>query len=563
MKKNKASKNGSLLKVRLSDLNRTIEVEKSTSLEEILSLVGHELPFNPINATIDNSTVSLDEQIFASCDVGFFGIDNESAGRTYFRTLFMIIAKALHDTFPKRRLVAEHSVSRGYYVTVTDMKSFSEEDLAILKKRTDQIIAEDLPITKRTIPAEDAIGLARIDEAKPVVDLLETTGRLYTTIHEIDGYTDSFDGSLMTHTGAVYLYDIIPYLDGLLIRVPDRHNPSRLAPMVSQPKMQKVIKDQDRLLTMLGLSWVGSINKAILAGKSPMIIQVCEALQEKQIASIADRIAHRYQEGVRLVLISGPSSSGKTTFTNRLRTQLLTNFITPHMISLDDYFIERELTPKDENGEYDYESLYALDLNLFGRDMKALLAGETVALPTYDFVTGRRVYKEGKELHLNDGDVLMLEGIHALNPELLPSVDMSKVHRVYVSALTALGIDEHNPISTTSSRLLRRIIRDSAFRGYTARETIEGWQRVRRGEDRWVFPFQELADDMFNSSMVYEMAAIRPIAEPLLVEVPENVPEYTEAQRLLRLLRYNRIIPVSEIPKSSLLREFLGGSVFY
>ncbi len=552
-----------MINIRVLNLDRTMIVEKSTSLEEIVTMLDGALGFTPINATVNNTTMPLDATLYEPCDVRFVGIESESASRTYFRTLFMILCKALNDTFPERRLIGEHSVSNGYYVTVTDMDSFTREDLATLKQRADEIIKSDLPIEKKTIQTSEAIALARQDNNQPMVDLLETVGSLYTSVHQLDGYTDSYDGSLMTHTGAVYLYDIIFYLDGLLIRVPDRANPTQLAPMQHQPKMQAVIKEQDRLLATLGLAWVGSVNKAILEGKAARMIQVSEAVQEKQIATIAERIASRYNDGVRIVLISGPSSSGKTTFTNRLYTQLLTCFIRPHMISLDDYFVDRENTPRDEFGEYDFESLYALDLELFNKHMELLLKGETVALPTFDFLTGKRVYLPEKKLKLEAGDVLMLEGIHGLNPQLLPSIDTSQTHKIYVSALTALGLDEHNPISTTTNRLLRRIIRDNSFRGYSAQDTIASWPKVRRGEARWVFPFQEYADDMFNSSMVYEIAAIRPIAEPLLLDVPQNVPQYTEARRLLRFLRYNRSISKSEIPVSSLLREFLGGSLFY
>lgn len=561
--KNEKMKCSKKIKVRVKNLDRTFELEQYTHLTDVLSLVEKELGFKPINATINNVTSPLDETLHESCEVNFMGLEYDSAGRTYFRTLFMILSKALSELFPTRKLIAEHSVSRGYYATVTEMESFTKENINQLKEKALQIIQEDHPITREVVPTEEVIRRAKLKGLQPIVDLLETTGSLYTTIHKIGDYADVCNETLMTHTGAVYLFDLIPFLDGILIRVPDKNDPSHLAPMVLQQKMQYVIKEQDRLLAMLGLSWVGSVNKAILSGKVKEMIQVSEALQEKQIAGIASRIALRYQEGVRLVLISGPSSSGKTTFTNRLKTQLLTNFIRPYMISLDDYFIEREYTPLDEEGNYDFESLYALDLDLFSEDMERLMRGETVAIPTYNFVTGKREYIEGKELTLQDGDILMLEGIHALNPELLPNVDPRNLYKVYVSALTALGIDEHNPISTTSHRLLRRIIRDHSFRGYTARDTIEAWHRVRRGEDRWVFPYQEYSDDMFNSSMVYEMAVIRPIAEPLLLDVPEGVPEYTEARRLLKLLRYNRIIPSSEIPRASLLREFVGGSVFY
>lgn len=549
--------------IRIGNLKRSLEVEPFSSLFEIGSLLKEELGFTPISATIDHRVASMDDLLYDNCDVTFFGMDYEQASYIYFRTVFMILSRAVSELFPGKNLIAEHSISRGYYVTLSDSDKLTKETVQALKSKADEIIKSDLPIQKKRIPTEEALSLLRSRDRAPLIDLLKTSGRLYTTIYSIGDYIDCYEGVLLTHTGAIYLYDIIPYFNGILIRVPDRKDPSQLAPMVLQKKMQNVIKEQDRLLAMLRLSWVGSVNKAILAGKAKNIIQVSEAFQEKQIAAIADHITDRYQEGVRLVLISGPSSSGKTTFTNRLRTQLLTNFIRPHMISLDDYFVEKEFSPRDEEGNYDFESLYALDLNLFNSDMKRLLAGETIELPTYDFRTGKRVYKEGNTLTLRDGDVLMLEGIHALNPELLPSISTSKMHKVYVSALTALGIDEHNTIPTTTHRLLRRIIRDNSFRGYSAKDTIATWSSVRRGEDKWVFPYQENADDMFNSSMVYELAAIRPIAEPLLLEVPESVPEYAEAQRLLSLLRFNRNIPQTEIPKSSLLREFVGGSLFY
>ena len=350
-------------------------------------------------------------------------------------------------------------------------------------------------------------------------------------------------------------------MDGVLLRIPKQTDPMELQPVIKQDKMFEAYKEHLTLQRTVGLDNVGDLNLAIEKGRSQDIILVSEAMQEKQVAKIAEKIADGYKEGIRIVLISGPSSSGKTTFCKRLQVQLTTNLLHPVGISLDDYFLNREDTPKDEHGEYDFESLYALDLPYFNKDLKKLLSGEEIDLPTFNFETGQRVFK-GKKLKLRENSILVIEGIHALNPELTEFIDDKYKYRVYVSVLTSISLDNHNWIPKTDNRLLRRIIRDYRFRGYSAEDTINRWPSVRRGEDKWIFPYQENADAMFNSAMLYELAALRKFAEPILAQVPESSKANAEAYRLLRFLRYFNYIPTEELPGTSLLREFLGGGSF-
>jgi uridine kinase len=338
-------------------------------------------------------------------------------------------------------------------------------------------------------------------------------------------------------------------------------NPSKLQPFVRQEKMMRVFQDHLKFQRVMGMSNVGDLNRTHESGFTPALVKVAEAIQEKLIARIADEIAQKYKDGVRIVLISGPSSSGKTTFCKRLQVQLMTNTIYPMAISLDDYYVNRIDTPLDESGEYDFESLYAIDLHLFNSDLKKILAGEEIALPTYDFAQGKRVYK-GNTIRLRENSVLVMEGIHALNPELLPEIDHATTYKIYVSALTTISLDNHNWIPTTDNRLIRRIVRDYQFRKYSAKETIARWANVRKGEDKWIFPYQEGADAMFNSAMLYELAVLRKYAEPILAEVLPRDPEYAEAYRLLKFLKYFVYIDIDELPNTSLLREFLGGSSF-
>ena len=537
-------------------------VNKGITILELANKYEQELGFKPINCRMNNNTVGLTEKITKSSELHFVGLSEESGQRTYFRTLSFILSKAVREVIPTSKLRVEHSLSNGYYCSIKNGHEVTDQELANITIRMDEIIAADLPFVTRTASQEEAVKVFRDLGEEDKATLFETYNVPFITYQELDGYPDTYYGSLAPSTGYIHLYSIERYLDGLLVRIPSRSNPNELAPLTEQPKLREVLKDQKELIHMLDIPYVGDLNKAIDRGEINDIIMVSEAEQEKKISMIAQEIAKRYHEdGVRIVLISGPSSSGKTTFTKRLYTQLRTCFIKPHSISLDDYFVNRDKTPRDENGEYDFESLYAVDLDTFNQDLQKLLRGESVELPTFDFKLGVRSYRNDA-FTLRSGDLLLIEGIHALNPELIPTIPTNTTFKIYVSALTAIGLDAHNRIPTTDNRLLRRIVRDYRYRGKSAVETLFQWASVRRGEERWVFPYQENADKVFNSAMVYELAALRRFAEPLLMEVPANVPEYSEAQRLLRFLRMIHYIRIDKLPGTSLIREFLGGSAF-
>ncbi len=538
-------------------------VNKGITILELANKYEQELGFKPINCRMNNNTVGLTEKITKSSELYFVGLSEESGQRTYFRTLSFILSKAVREVIPTSELRVEHSLSNGYYCSIKNGHEVTDQELVNITIRMDEIIAADLPFVTRTASQEEAVKVFRDLGEEDKATLFETYNVPFITYQELDGYPDTYYGSLAPSTGYIHLYSIERYLDGLLVRIPSRSNPNELAPLTEQPKLREVLKDQKELIHMLDIPYVGDLNKAIDRGEINDIIMVSEAEQEKKISMIAQEIAKRYHEdGVRIVLISGPSSSGKTTFTKRLYTQLRTCFIKPHSISLDDYFVNRDKTPRDENGEYDFESLYAVDLNTFNQDLQKLLRGESVELPTFDFKLGVRSYRNDA-FTLRSGDLLLIEGIHALNPELIPTIPTNTTFKIYVSALTAIGLDAHNRIPTTDNRLLRRIVRDYRYRGKSAVETLFQWASVRRGEERWVFPYQENADKVFNSAMVYELAALRRFAEPLLMEVPANVPEYSEAQRLLRFLRMIHYIRIDKLPGTSLIREFLGGSSFH
>ncbi len=538
-------------------------VNKGITILELANKYEQELGFKPINCRMNNNTVGLTEKITKSSELYFVGLSEESGQRTYFRTLSFILSKAVREVIPTSELRVEHSLSNGYYCSIKNGHEVTDQELANITIRMDEIIAADLPFVTRTASQEEAVKVFRDLGEEDKATLFETYNVPFITYQELDGYPDTYYGSLAPSTGYIHLYSIERYLDGLLVRIPSRSNPNELAPLTEQPKLREVLKDQKELIHMLDIPYVGDLNKAIDRGEINDIIMVSEAEQEKKISMIAQEIAKRYHEdGVRIVLISGPSSSGKTTFTKRLYTQLRTCFIKPHSISLDDYFVNRDKTPRDENGEYDFESLYAVDLDTFNQDLQKLLRGESVELPTFDFKLGVRSYRNDA-FTLRSGDLLLIEGIHALNPELIPTIPTNTTFKIYVSALTAIGLDAHNRIPTTDNRLLRRMVRDYRYRGRSAVDTLSQWASVRRGEERWVFPYQENADKVFNSAMVYEIAALRRFAEPLLMEVPANVPEYSEAQRLLRFLRMIHYIRIDKLPGTSLIREFLGGSSFH
>ena len=537
------------------------DVPIGSSLLDIYTAVGAPLRYRPMNAQVNNKTESLNFRCWQPKDIEFIDYTQLSGLRTYVRSLCHIFSKAVYDIWPTATLNLEHPVSKGYYCVIHNGKNIDLETIEKIKKRMWELIDADLPFLHKSVRTVDAAVLFRERGMNDKARLIETAGLPYTSYYELEGYINFFYGCLTPSTGYIQLFDLEPYMDGVLLRIPKQTDPMELQPVIKQDKMFEAYKEHLTLQRTVGLDNVGDLNLAIEKGRSQDIILVSEAMQEKQVAKIAEKIADGYKEGIRIVLISGPSSSGKTTFCKRLQVQLTTNLLHPVGISLDDYFLNREDTPKDEHGEYDFESLYALDLPYFNKDLKKLLSGEEIELPSFNFESGRRIFK-GKKLKLRENSILVIEGIHALNPELTEFIDDKYKYRVYVSVLTSISLDNHNWIPTTDNRLLRRIIRDYRFRGYSAEDTINRWPSVRRGEDKWIFPYQENAAAMFNSAMLYELAALRKFAEPILAQVPESSKANAEAYRLLRFLRYFNYIPTEELPGTSLLREFLGGGSF-
>ena len=530
-----------------------------STLSDVFREFNLQMDYGPISVKVNNKVEGLNYRVYHNKDVEFLDMRSASGSRAYTRTLFFVLCKAAHDVWPGAEVVIDIPVSNGYYCNINIGRPLTEADASALRTRMQQIIDAAMPIRRHECTTEEAIGMFSEMGMDSKVKLLKSVGSLYTTYYEIDGYKDYYYGTLLTNTRQLYLFGLEKYYDGMLLRIPLREDPSRLGDLVRQDKMFEIFKEHHRWQKILEMSTVGDFNEAVKNGHSTDLINVSEALQEKKISQIADMIAAR--KGVRVVLISGPSSSGKTTFCKRLSIQLLTCGIKPVQISLDDYFVNRELTPKDEHGEFDYESLYALNIPLLNKQLKDLFAGEEVELPRYNFQSGRSE-KSGRRLRLLPENVLVVEGIHALNPELTAQIPEEQKFRVYASALTTILLDTHNYIPTTDNRLLRRIIRDYKYRGVSAAETIHRWPSVRAGENKWIFPYQENADVMFNTALLFELAVIKSQAEPLLELVSENMEEHAEAYRLLKFLKYIAPVPNRQLPPTSLLREFLGGSSF-
>lgn len=531
------------------------------SLLEIYREMNVNLPYLLASARVNNKTEDLSFRCYMPKDVEFIDVRHPSGMRTYVRSLCFVLSKAVDDLFPGTRIYIEHPLSKGYFCQLSEGFTITDETVSLIKQRMQEIIDEDIPFEVRHGQTKEIVKLFRENNNEDKAGLFESSGQVYTTYHVLDNHIDYYYGSLLPSTGMIYLFELHKYNGGLLLRVPDMENPRELCPFIKQEKMMNVYKEELEFLRILDVMNVGDLNKAHAKGRISTLIKVAEAMQEKQIAKMAESIAGKYKENVRIVLISGPSSSGKTTFCKRMEIQLMTNLIKPVSISLDDYYVDRVDTPLDENGNYDFESLYAIDLPKFNEDLKNILAGEEVAIPTYDFTQGKRIYK-GNTIKLEDNMVLFMEGIHGLNPNLLPEIDSSMTYKIYVSALTTISLDDHNWIPTTDNRLIRRIVRDYQFRKYSAKETIARWQSVREGEEKWIFPYQENADAMFNSAMLYELAALRRLAEPILSEVLPTDEEFAETYRLLKFLRYFTYIDINELPSTSLLREFVGGSSF-
>ena len=517
------------------------------------------MSYGPVVAKVNNRVVGLGLRLYHNADVEFLDLTTSSGSRTYTRTLFFVLCKAVHDLYPQGSVVIDIPVSNGYYCDLHIGRAVTAADVEAVRRRMQEIIDADLPIHRHECTTEEA---ARIFEARGTsskVKLLQSTGDLYTVYYDLDGYADYYYGALLTHTGSLHLFGLEPYYEGMLLRIPSLDNPDILGEMVRQDKMFGIFQEHHRWQKILGISTVGDFNDIVARGGTPLLINVSEALQEKKIAHIAEEIANR--EGVRIVLIAGPSSSGKTTTCKRISIQLVCNGLKPVMMSLDDYFVDRENTPRDAKGDYDFEHLHALNIPLLNEQLMALLRGEEVELPKYNFQKGKSE-RSGKLLKMGPNDILVIEGIHALNPELTAQIPEDQKFRVYASALTTILLDHHNYIPTTDNRLLRRIVRDDKYRGVTAQETIRRWPSVRAGEQKWIFPFQENADEMFNTAMIYELAVIKQQALQLLERVPQKAEEYSEAYRLCKFLRYFADIEEQGLPFTSLLREFLGGSSF-
>ena len=548
-----------VLYIRCKNNKKTQEVPIGSTLSDIYKEINLQMPYGPVSAKVNNKVEGLHYRVYHNKDVEFLDLLTPSGIRTYTRSLFMVLCKAVHDLYTGSQVVIDIPVSNGYYCNLQLGHEITAEDVDRIRTRMQEIINAKMPIQRYETTTEEAVKmfteLGDIQKAK----LLKSSGSLYCVYYVLDDYKDYYYGSMLTNTSQLHLFGLEPYFDGVLLRIPSTQDPSKLGELIRQDKMFEVFKEHHRWQSILGIKTVGDFNEAVKNGLATDLINVSEALQEKKISQIADTIAERKE--IKVVLIAGPSSSGKTTFCKRLSVQLLASGVKPVQISLDDYFVNRAETPKDENGELDYESIYALNIPLINEQFNALFRGEEVELPKYNFQTGMSE-KSGKKLHLGENNILLVEGIHALNPALTEQIADDKKFKIYASALTTILLDDHNYIPTTDNRLLRRIVRDYKYRGCSAQETIHRWPSVRAGENKWIFPYQEQADVMFNTALLFELAVIKPQAEEVLEQVPENCEEYAEAYRLRKFLKYFAPLPFRNLPPTSLLREFLGGSSF-
>ena len=548
------------LSVYCTNLGRYIGITGGDTPLDIYRRFRDEIPFRPVVARINNKSEDLNFPFFSPKNLEFMSAHTPSGERTYVRSLCMMLYHAVNSLFPGHRLVIEHSISRGYYARIPGVEP-TEENAAAMRAHIRSLVDRDIPFKRMERRTSDVIELFRAQGLDDKVKLLSTLHEPYTVYYSLDGVYDSYYGALAPSTGLLPYFDLLPYKEGFLLLGIDRQTDAPAQP-VTQEKMYRAFTDYLAFNRIVGVSNVGELNEAVEKDDTAMLINVAEALHNNRFAALANQIKTQFEAGgARIVMIAGPSSSGKTTFTKRLAIQLMTNLLEPKMISLDDYFVDRHRTPLDENGDYDYESLHALDLKLFNSDLNRLLAGEEVELPYYNFATGAREYR-GNRIKLSDHSILLIEGIHGLNPELTANVEQRLKFLIYVSALTTISIDDHNWIPTTDNRLLRRIIRDAKYRSVSPQDTIRRWPSVRRGEEKWIFPFQENADATFNSSLLFELGVMKDRAEALLRAVPHDIPEYAESSRLRTFLSYFCSIPENLVPSTSLLREFLGGSSF-
>lgn len=551
------------LSIYCKNLGEYLDVDGGETLQEIFGRIKDRIGFQPICARVNNKTEGLQYAVFQPKQVEFMSQYTNSGERVYIRSLCMMLYRAVVECYPGARLRIEHSIAHGYYCRLHGEIDVDSTTVSNLRQAMLRMVERDIPFERKEKLTADVIQIFESQGLNDKVKLLRSVPELYTVYYRLDGICDSYYGDLAPSTGMLKTFDLIQYKEGFLLMGFDRAETNVPSRPIQQEKMYKAFTDYLAFNHIIDVRNVGELNNAVKARRTADLINVAEALHEKYIGRISDEITKRYHEGgARIVLIAGPSSSGKTTTTKRLAIQLMTNLLKPQMISLDDYFVNRDRTPLDENGEYDYESLYALDLKRFNDDLNAILDGNEVELPSYNFELGQRVNR-GNKIKLEEGSILLIEGIHGLNPELTAHIEERMKYRVYVSALTTLSIDDHNWIPTTDNRLLRRIIRDHKYRGTSAVETLRRWPSVRRGEEKWIFPYQENADSTFNSSLLFELGVMKDYGETLLREVPNALPEYAEAYRLRRFLGYFKAIGERDVPPTSLLREFLGGSSFH
>ncbi len=538
---------------------RVFEGPVGTPLEEFIRIAGSDPLAPTVAALIDNELRELGYRVEADIEVSPITMAHSDGFRIYRRSLAFLLATAVRELFPESSVYVDHSLTfGGYFCQVQGRPSFSAEELAQIETRMREIVEADEPIVKTRVPLNDAIALfeARGDDDK--VRLLSRRRKSYLTLYQLLGFRDYFHGYMVPSTGYLSIFALQTYPPGFILRFPRTDPPMQLQPFVDYPKLVGVFREYGEWMALMGIRDVGSLNESIAGERVREVVLVAEALHEQRVARIAEEIAAR-QGRVRLVLLAGPSSSGKTTLSKRLSIQLLANGLRPFALELDNYFVDREKTPRDELGEYDFESLAALDVALFNEHLLRLLDGQTVTLPYYNFVTGLR--EPGQTVRLQPDHIIIIEGIHGLNPNLVPDIPPEVTYRVYVSALTQLNIDKHNRVPTTDTRLIRRIVRDAAYRGYPAQQTIDRWGSVRRGEKAWIFPYQEHADVMFNSALVYELSVLKAFAEPLLLQVKPGTRAHIEAKRLLAFLEWFEPLAPDLVPDNSILREFVGGSI--